>query len=210
MKKTTPEYCPNCGAASSAHPSCYQCGSIWKVLQQELIMSTVCISRSRPAPVCNEHAGETTAEEFVIDRAENPAPSIRETIADCTPGDEELYRYSLPASTKDGMLLLCEALRNEHGNDQRRIANVGLELIHVLLRKNADYGASVFHPPVLAPRLDSPTAILVRMSDKIKRFETLIGSPKDARIDESLEDTLRDLAGYAILWLVARGDSDGC
>lgn len=83
--------------------------------------------------------------------------------------------------------------------DQRRIAQVGLEFVATLLAKNADYGSSVWNAPVLKPTLDTGDAILVRMSDKVARIASL--SVKDAEVSESLEDTIKDLGAYALLWL---------
>lgn len=71
----------------------------------------------------------------------------------------------------------------------------------VLVRKNSDYGASAFNPPALAPGVEPTTAILVRMSDKISRLNHLQTTEQPNY--EAIEDTVLDLAGYAILWLVA-------
>ncbi len=43
-------------------------------------------------------------------------------------------------------------------------------------------------------------AILVRMSDKVARIAALNAGETD-RVGESLADTVRDLAGYCVLWL---------
>jgi len=83
--------------------------------------------------------------------------------------------------------------------DQERIARVGLDWLATLLAKNSDYGSSVWKPPCLKPSMDAGDAILVRMSDKVSRIATL--ATKDAVVDESLEDTVKDLGAYAILWL---------
>jgi len=91
-----------------------------------------------------------------------------------------------------------------HGTAQQRIALLGVELIDLLLRKNNDYGSSAWNEPKLCPGLDPGTAILCRMSDKIERIESLQKSP--ALVNESLEDTMRDLAGYCLLWLARPKD----
>jgi hypothetical protein len=72
------------------------------------------------------------------------------------------------------------------------------------LRKNFDYGSSVFESPVLMPNLSPMSAIEVRMSDKIKRIQSLKLHGKFA-VDESLRDTMQDLGVYAFLWLVCEG-----
>lgn len=74
------------------------------------------------------------------------------------------------------------------------------ELVDLFERKNKNYGDSVFGDPVLAPWVDASDAILVRMSDKIKRCQTLVRGEPDL-VGESLRDTLTDLAVYIIIWL---------
>jgi hypothetical protein len=105
----------------------------------------------------------------------------------------------------DDLKLLDDAL---HGaavgptNIQRQqIAITGLELVATLLRKNTDYGGSAFQPPVLLPHSAADTGILVRMSDKIQRIRKLLTGAVPMVATESLIDTIRDLAGYCILWI---------
>ena len=59
--------------------------------------------------------------------------------------------------------------------------------------KNADYGNS------FDKSLDEfgLVASLVRMTDKLNRAKQL--SKQDARVDESMRDTLMDLANYAVM-----------
>ena len=93
------------------------------------------------------------------------------------------------------------ALNNEHGMDQVILAQEGLKLIDTLLRKNTDYGSSAWQGPIMAPGTSIDTAIRVRMSDKIARLRNLLEPDSRAEVDESIEDTMRDLAGYIVLWL---------
>jgi hypothetical protein len=93
---------------------------------------------------------------------------------------------------------------NGTDEDQRRIARVGLDWIATLLAKNADYGSSVWKPPALKPSLSPGDAILVRMSDKVGRIGRL--ATQGPQVGESLEDTVKDLGAYALLWL-ARPES---
>lgn len=71
--------------------------------------------------------------------------------------------------------------------------------------KNRDYGNSYsksfeeFGPVMCAIRLD----------DKLNRFKTLIKGQVTPQVDESIEDTLLDLANYAIMAVMefkARGE----
>jgi len=86
---------------------------------------------------------------------------------------------------------------------QDTIREVGTGVVNLLLKKNKDYGSSVFESPILFPELKAKDCILIRMSDKIKRFSNLVGNNTSPEVNESIEDTMKDLAGYAILWLVA-------
>ena len=75
------------------------------------------------------------------------------------------------------------------------------ELTDLFERKNKNYGDSVFEPSSLAPNITPSEAVMVRMSDKIKRIETLLKGEKD-RVGESLRDTFTDLAVYTIILLI--------
>ncbi|AXF57789.1 DUF1599 domain-containing protein [Salicibibacter kimchii] len=44
------------------------------------------------------------------------------------------------------------------------------------------------------------TSVLIRLEDKLRRLESL--QKYGAEVDESIEDTVQDIAGYAILTLV--------
>jgi len=92
-----------------------------------------------------------------------------------------------------------QAMNGDHGPDQQRIAECGLELTALLLRKNADYGGSAWQAPLLAPGMTPREAIQCRMSDKIQRLQKLFSGAK-SEVDEAVEDTVLDLSGYGILW----------
>lgn len=105
----------------------------------------------------------------------------------------------------DQMKTFLEALTGERNEDQCRIALAGLEFIATLLRKNADYGSSVWNPPALCPQMGIGATILVRMSDKVSRIASL--QDKEAEVAESIEDTIKDLGAYALLWLARPQES---
>ena len=73
--------------------------------------------------------------------------------------------------------------------------------IHDLyLAKNADYGDSF-----RKVREEIPNAILVRLSDKLNRLKKLMNTSEEQQVkEESVDDTLMDLANYALLELVER------
>lgn len=101
--------------------------------------------------------------------------------------------------------LISAALSGHRGDDQLRIAEVGLQWVATLLRKNADYGSSAWEKPILAPECSASAAIRVRMSDKINRLATLLANDCEPEVAESIDDTLGDLGSYCLLEL-ARPD----
>lgn len=70
-------------------------------------------------------------------------------------------------------------------------------LAEILQEKNQAYGDS------FTKSVDDfgKTVIAVRLSDKFNRICNLIKRDEDKENDESLEDTLLDMAGYSILAL---------
>jgi hypothetical protein len=72
------------------------------------------------------------------------------------------------------------------------------DLAELLIKKNSDYGNSVqeqFEEYGLS-------SILIRLDDKLKRLKNLHKQGSEPLIDESKEETLEDLAGYALLGLI--------
>lgn len=108
-----------------------------------------------------------------------------------------------PGMKHASLEIINDALCGVRGDDQIMIAQVGLDWIALILRKNKDYGGSVFESPVLTPTLPVLSAIEVRMSDKIKRIQTLAAHKAEVT-DESLDDTYRDLGAYCLLRAVAK------
>lgn len=83
----------------------------------------------------------------------------------------------------------------------KQIANGLTELYE---RKNADYGNS-FSKTFEEFGLTSP---VIRLSDKVERLKTL--SKKEAQVkDESIQDTVMDIAVYAMLTLMELMNKDG-
>lgn len=78
---------------------------------------------------------------------------------------------------------------------------LAMDMCKLYENKNNDYGDS-FN---ISCTKYGPIAALTRMSDKFNRIETLILKKQEQKVeDEKLEDTLIDLANYAmmtILWL---------
>ncbi len=88
--------------------------------------------------------------------------------------------------------------------DTKRIVEEGIALIRLLLDKNSDYGRGISDVPSLVPQIAPGEAILVRMSDKVGRIQTLSQQPPRVA-GESLRESIADLAGYGILYLAFAG-----
>lgn len=96
-----------------------------------------------------------------------------------------------------------KALDNGFGPDQRLIVEAGIKWVDLMLRKNIDYGNTAFNSPLFAPEMTAGAGIRVRMSDKISRLQTLLKGNK-ALVEESIDDTFRDLGVYCLLYLVEK------
>lgn len=78
-------------------------------------------------------------------------------------------------------------------NEIKEIAN---EIADLVEKKNRDYGNSF--DETLKEYGD--TAYFLRIEDKLSRLKSL--SKKDAAVvDESIEDTLKDIVGYTLLMI---------
>lgn len=67
-------------------------------------------------------------------------------------------------------------------------------LSEVYEAKNTDYGDSF-----AKVRSEYPDAICIRLSDKLNRVKAIMRNKRSFVVDESLFDTLLDLANYALL-----------
>lgn len=76
------------------------------------------------------------------------------------------------------------------------IAAILDDIQSILEKKNQDYGDS-FHDTFTEFGIISP---VIRLNDKMKRLKTLIKNSSKPNY-ESIEDTLKDIIGYAVLTL---------
>ena len=77
-----------------------------------------------------------------------------------------------------------------------RFGEIAKEMTDLYARKNHDYGDSfseMFNEYGM-------TSVLIRISDKYRRLKTL--SKGDALVNESIRDTLMDLANYAVMTII--------
>ncbi|KEI81167.1 DUF1599 domain-containing protein [Clostridium botulinum] len=77
------------------------------------------------------------------------------------------------------------------------------KLNEIYKSKNHDYGDSFGET---YKKLGVISAV-TRITDKVNRLQSLC--TKDALVDESIKDTLMDLANYSIMTLIELGENDG-
>ncbi len=81
---------------------------------------------------------------------------------------------------------------------EKAISEICDELKETLIKKNRDYGDSfskLYHEY-------GDLSVVIRFSDKIGRYKNLISNENLVK-DESIEDTVKDIGGYAILRLAS-------
>lgn len=80
----------------------------------------------------------------------------------------------------------------------KRHYDIVMGLNDLYAKKNADYGDS-FHDTYVEEGMAMPR---IRLSDKLNRFKSLTRSNNQQVADESIRDTLLDLANYAIMTVI--------
>ena len=99
---------------------------------------------------------------------------------------------SIPVTRRE--YTLFSTTKEPADSRESEIKKAAAELGDLLARKNRDYGSSFTQQYEKYGLMSA----LIRMDDKMRRLETLQGG-QQAKVDESISDTLLDLAGYALL-----------
>lgn len=74
------------------------------------------------------------------------------------------------------------------------------ELRDIYIAKNNDYGDSVSD----TFEKFGDVSFAVRITDKINRVTSLLSNKEQKVQDEKIEDTIKDMVNYGILWLIER------
>lgn len=97
-----------------------------------------------------------------------------------------------------------EKVKNESNVEE--FQKITSDMLETYKKKNSDYGSSFDD---LYDEFGM-TSVVIRLSDKINRLKSLVKKSEQAEVkDESIEDTLKDLANYAILTLIKRHKDEG-
>ena len=86
--------------------------------------------------------------------------------------------------------------KNEFMEEYKKIVTETMELC---VKKNKDYGSSVQD----TFEKFGDISYLVRITDKYNRICSLLNRGGEVK-DESIDDTIRDMANYSFLWLASR------
>ena len=89
-----------------------------------------------------------------------------------------------------------EPVENEFMEEYKKIVTETMELC---VKKNKDYGSSVED----TFEKFGDISYLVRITDKYNRICSLLNGEGEIK-DESIDDTIRDMANYSFLWLASR------
>lgn len=123
-------------------------------------------------------------------------------------GHTELEAYWKPIteaefwSSYTPVMIPKDALKiEEDPQNVKDFADICNKMVMTYRAKNHDYGNS-FHNTFKKYGIVSA---LTRMSDKFNRLDTLYDK-NDGKVNESIEDTLLDLANYAVMTLVELQD----
>jgi hypothetical protein len=92
----------------------------------------------------------------------------------------------------------CGKIKSEMDLRHQTFMDVCHDLHKLHVEKDTRYNGS-FHKTY---RKYGMTATAIRLGDKFERFEQLLQNPDVDPLDESMEDTIRDFANYAIMTLV--------
>lgn len=75
-----------------------------------------------------------------------------------------------------------------------KLESLTFDIIDLIMEKNKDYKDAWQRYGIFTP--------LIRLNDKLLRVENLIGGHEALIADEKVEDTLKDIVGYALLALL--------
>lgn len=127
--------------------------------------------------------------------------NIRQTLQE----DPKIIEY-MKRNNMDPNVILPEEFKIQKEEDktfevERRIKthkDICDYLHNLYITKNSDYGGSVTD----TYRKFGLNSFLVRMTDKLNRVTALTNGKEQKVLDEKIEDTLLDLANYAILAVI--------
>ena len=143
--------------------------------------------------VCNHYKGcdvcDTDCDEAFIEYLEEDIEvNAKETLQETLDEVKETLQKTLDK--------VKEPVENEFMEEYKKIVTETMELC---IKKNKDYGSSVEN----TYEKFGDISYLVRITDKYNRICSLLNREGEVK-DESIDDTIRDMANYSFLWLASR------
>lgn len=146
-----------------------------------------------------EYITEGSIYTLLEDQLKNGVIQVRNNYKDHWYMDKDWYRVPTPADE----IALQSPTRSSFVATHGSICD---ELKEITERKNSDYTGNTDDPFANFRQVETfnicttEQGFLTRMTDKMARIASLIGQGTEAKVkDESIEDTLKDLANYSIL-----------
>ena len=119
---------------------------------------------------------------------------------DCREGLRKYLEEDIEVNAKETLQetsdKVKEPVENEFMEEYKKIVTETMELC---VKKNKDYGSSVQD----TFEKFGDISYLVRITDKYNRICSLLNREGEVK-DESIDDTIRDMANYSFLWLASR------
>ena len=119
---------------------------------------------------------------------------------DCREGLRKYLEEDIEVNAKETLQKTLdkvkEPVENEFMEEYKKIVTETMELC---VQKNKDYGSSVED----TFEKFGDISYLVRITDKYNRICSLLNGEGEVK-DESIDDTIRDMANYSFLWLASR------
>lgn len=84
--------------------------------------------------------------------------------------------------------------------EEKQLKEITDEIIQTLIKKNTDYGSASFDLGLCGN--------MVHLWDKVKRYRALVENFNRQPNFESIQDTLKDIIGYALIGLLIINDKD--
>ena len=107
-----------------------------------------------------------------------------------------IYKYRVDLGNMVYGFQEDEVMRVEDGEEASiTIRDIAINIAELVEKKNHDYNNS-FDKTLMEY---GPTAYFLRIEDKLSRLKSLVN--KEAEVEESIEDTLKDIVGYTLLML---------
>lgn len=171
-------------------------GEVWKVKaidQKDLDIPLLLTKETEGSIWVEEWLGVDDAEVLLLSNLKTELDKQMEQVAI---GATNITAKGIEIEDNSGNITLHINSDGDVIDEKTRIQNIIKRQIAVYIAKNDDYGDSVLK----GRKAFGAISELTRMSDKINRFNALVGKEETAKVAESLDDTVMDLVNYMAMY----------